>query len=302
MKRFRNILVYLRLHETDRSVIQFASSLAKASDSESVRFFHSVESIDVPAQLKEAYPWMMGSLDDAARDRMSAEVAADYTGPEGHMSQLVVQDGNPLSAVLRLLLEDPYDLVLVGEGQGGSPRDLAVKLARKAPCPVLFVPAGASAEVRSVCAALDFSAYSRYVLDVGIAFAHAAGLEKLECFHSYEVPYGYHKTGLSVGEIEKMIRDHAESSLAGLASRVDLKGLSTELNFVRSPQPATAFLGFADATDQDLLVVGSRGNDAITAALLGSKAEEMILKTVRPVLTVKEKGTGRSLLASLMGG
>jgi nucleotide-binding universal stress UspA family protein len=301
MKRFQNILVYLRLNETDEPVIRLASNLARSADATSVRFLHTVEAVDVPPQLKETYPWLMNPLDDAARERLDQVLAEDYKGPEGTASGEVVREKAPLNTMLRLLLDEPFDLVIVGEGIGANPRDLAVKLARKAPCPVLFIPKDASGEISSVCAALDFSTYSRYVLDVGVAFSLAAGLDKIQCFHSYDVPHGYHKTGLPEGEIEQMIRDHAHKSLGALVAKVDLKGLSTDLNLVRSPLPAAALLRFADTTHQDLLVVGSRGNDAITATLLGSKAEEMILNSVRPILTVKEKGTGRSLLASLLG-
>ena len=67
-----------------------------------------------------------------------SHVAAALDGPSRLFD--TVQAGRPADGLLRLL--DPSTIVVVGAGGSGS--GVAVRLVRRAPCPVLVVPAGHS--------------------------------------------------------------------------------------------------------------------------------------------------------------
>lgn len=53
--------------------------------------------------------------------------------------------------------------------------------------------------------------------------------------------------------------------------------------------PAEAILRVADTRDADLVVVGSRGFGAVQSAIFGSVSKELIRRSHRPVLVVKDE-------------
>ena len=74
-------------------------------------------------------------------------------------------------------------------------------------------------------------------------------------------------------------------------------------NFIcqESPLVAPAILRQAEEQRSDLLVLGARGKDALSAALLGSTSAEVVRETSIPTLVVKPKGAGRAFLDLLLG-
>ena len=59
---------------------------------------------------------------------------------------------------------------------------------------------------------------------------------------------------------------------------------------------------YADIKEHEryLVVIGARGRSAAAGVLLGSVAEHLIHTTTLPLLAVKKKGTGRSILDALL--
>ena len=55
------------------------------------------------------------------------------------------------------------------------------------------------------------------------------------------------------------------------------------------------------AQRSDLIVMGARCKDALSAAMLGSTTAEVVRETQIPTLVVKPKGAGRSFLELLLG-
>lgn len=54
-------------------------------------------------------------------------------------------------------------------------------------------------------------------------------------------------------------------------------------------EPADAVLGFAEAREADLVVVGSRGLGRVAGTLLGSVSREIVRRSDRPVLIAKAR-------------
>ena len=55
---------------------------------------------------------------------------------------------------------------------------------------------------------------------------------------------------------------------------------------VRRGRPSAAILDFASEIDADLIIVGQRGADGVTAALIGSTADRLTRLSTIPVLVV----------------
>jgi nucleotide-binding universal stress UspA family protein len=56
---------------------------------------------------------------------------------------------------------------------------------------------------------------------------------------------------------------------------------------VLAGNPADEIVAFADSTDANLIVVGSRGRGAVASALLGSVSSDVLRESRRPVLVVR---------------
>ena len=82
---------------------------------------------------------------------------------------------------------------------------------------------------------------------------------------------------------------------------IDLGGLEATFICRESPLVGPGILRQAGDQRSDLIVMGARGKDALSAALLGSTTAEVVRETRIPTLVVKAKGAGRSFLELLLG-
>lgn len=299
MYRFERLLINLSLTEADIPTLRLASLVAKLARSKQVTFVYARESIEIPEPLKKEYPWLMAPLEESARLRAEQYMNDFFVAPEGCSSELLLKDEIPSVALLELTLTHNIDLVVTGDSD--LDRALPIKLARKAPCSVLFVPTETTGDFQRICLGLDLSKYSEYVLDCATAFAAAHDLKELTCVNFFSIPRGFHKTNLPREKFQRELQELSYNQLSDFIRTHDTKGVEAIPQSISSPVPGSTLLTLSEKEKYDLIVVGCRGKDALTATLLGSNAEDVIkgAKTAA-VLAVKEKGTGKGFLESLL--
>ncbi len=300
MYRYKKLLVVLSLTDNDQSLIAYAHSIAHLARSESVHFLYSREPVEIPANLKKQYPWMVKPIASAAQERVEALVNQHFSELTHCKIDIQIAEKQPALASLEKVIEADIDLVLVGVDE--DERHTAIKLARKAPCSVLIAPTAASGEITNICLGIDTSRFSEYVLDVGTAFASAKGKNSVECINYFKIPVGHHKATLPREHFEEDLKKHSESKMEAFLTKQNLRGVTANITTKESNYPGGEL--HKDATDKncDLIIIGCRGKDALTASLLGSNAEDTIQSSTKcAVLAVKEKGTGLSFLQALLG-
>lgn len=299
MYRFKKLLVNLSLTETDIPTLKLASKIARLAGSESVTFIYAREAVEIPETLKRDYPWLIAPIEESSRLRAETFVKDFFKSEEGCETEILLKNENPAVALLSHSLKEDIDLIVTGDFD--LDRSLAIKLARKAPCSVLLAPAESSGDFTKICLALDLSKYSGYVLDCAVAFASSRELPTIDCVNFYAIPEGFHKTNLPRVRFEVELEQTSREQLDHFLKRRDLKGLSYDVKAIRSPVPGATLLTEAEKNAYDLLVIGCRGKHALTATLLGSNTEDVIRGAKQSaVLAVKEKGTGKSFLESLL--
>lgn len=299
MYRFERLLVNLTLTETDIPTLKLAGLIAKLAQSKSVTFMYARESIEIPEPLKREYPWLMAPLEESARMRADEFISDFFVKPEGCETEVVLRDQTPAVALLELTLTENTDLVVTGDSD--LDRSLVIKLARKAPCSVLLAPSKSSGEFSRVCLGLDLSKFSDYVLDCATAFAASHKLDHLTCVNFYSIPPGFHKTNLPRTKFQQELRDLSFNQLNDFLRARNTKGVEVVPKSIHSPVPGSTLLSLSEKEEFDLIVVGCRGKDALTSTLLGSNAEDVLKGSKNAaVLAVKEKGTGKSFLESLL--
>lgn len=302
MYRYRRLLVGLSLANQDGSSIRYAAMISRLAESEKITFLHVASTLDIPEELRAEYPDLIQPVDASVRQQMEKVVEKHFDGhPETRLEHEVVE-GSPLLELLRRAKEDEIDLIVMRKRrEPAASGTLFEKLARKAPCSVLFVPEGSKAWFTSILVPVDFSENSADAMEVAVAFALASkGIKEIHCLHAYSVPIGYYKTGKSYEEFGEIMKGHAEKNFQEFSKGIDLKGLSVNPLFRLENKPADGIEHAVKERENCLLIMGARGRRAAAGILLGSVAERLIKTTTVPLLAVKKKGTGMSILDALL--
>ncbi len=300
MNRFKHLLVHLDLQGAhDRSAVRYASAISQLGRSRRVEFIHTM-----PAQAffpgvrhdasARTSAWVRQANADI--DRM---VQRHFRGPAGCRTHIRVLGGAGFHDLLDHLLHQDTDLVLVGKSDTNVA--FVEKLTRKAPCSVMVLPPVRSAAYKRMLVTTDFSDDSARAMEVAVAFARVRRLKHFHCFHGYQIAQGYHKTGLPRERLRQEIEAWAQARYREFSGAIDPGTLETIFTCQESPLVPAGILRQARNQQSDLLVMGARGKDALSAALLGSTTAEVVRDTPIPTLVVKAKGAGRSFLELLLG-
>lgn len=301
MYRYKRILVNLALNDGDPSLIAYTAMVARMARSEKVHFAHVATSLEIPADVLSKYPELIRPVDEQVRSQMERLVGEHFEGCGDVEVAHAVAEGPRLTELLRLIKNNDIDLVLTGRQlEDRAARALAEKLARKATCSVLVCPDDAEPKITKILVPIDFSEPSEDAIDVAIAFASASGTATLTCLHIYHVPIGYGKLGVSYEEFGKTMRSHAVRHYDEFIRDQDLKGIKVVPVFRLDDHPAKAIARVAEEEGIDLVVMGARGRGAGAGVLLGSVTERLLHSMDVPLVAVKKKGYGMSVLEALL--
>lgn len=141
---------------------------------------------------------------------------------------------------------------------------------------------------RKILVPVDFSTHSteaiRYAADLSRRYEASVTLAHAHQPPEYAFPEGYllHKASDQTSTLAQL-----EQQLAAAKSEAQGAGaLGVETKMLEGV-PAAAIIGFAEASAQDLIVMGTRGRTGLGHALLGSVAEKVVRSAPCPVLTVR---------------
>ncbi len=244
------------------------------------------------------YPGWLRRVPEA-RDEIDRELRQQVSSPlaEGMDVPLVVREGDPVSEILAEAKATPADLIVLStHGRSGFDRltlgSVAEKVLRKAPCPVLLVPAQADGPggpfggYRRIICASDFSEDSRRALDFALSIAERAG-SRLTLAHVVEVADNPEvlegDSPLAVLRRERIAR--AEERLRAQAAEHQGRGPTVDAA-VRLGRAHTELLALARETAADLLVLGVRGRGSVDLTLFGSTTNQVVRRAKCDVLTV----------------
>jgi nucleotide-binding universal stress UspA family protein len=292
MKRFQNLLVVVQ-PGFEPLLARWAGEIARNAESRELCFLHFEDQPD-PLLTKA-----LGEPERRERDAAGAAALDAMNGAEGlKVRHLTLPLSNPRS-LLEELVHGGYDLVIAPTGDPGT-RTRALFLCRKAPCPVLLLPEGASDRIRKILVAVDFSQFSQDAIDIAAGFARTCQLDELDLIHSWHQPVGY---GWKIDDdlMREQIEETAREQMAELAAGHDHPKLPWKIHVRQSVEPYYAILDASRELHVDLTVISSRGKNALSEALLGSSATEVVNYIGNACLVVKRKGAGTGLLRELLG-
>jgi nucleotide-binding universal stress UspA family protein len=302
MYRFKRLLVGISFADQDGAGIRYAAMISRLARSEKVVFLHVASHVDLPEELLKEYPDLFEPVGEYAKEKMEKMVGQYFDGHSDTEISYQVAEGAPLIEFLRQVKDEDIDLVVMRKrGEPGSTGALFEKLARKAPCSVLFVPEGSKAWFTNILVPVDFSENAKDALEVGISIGLASkGIKQIYCLHVYSVPIGFYKTGKTYEEFAEIMKGHAQRYYAEFIQKVDLKGLAAVPIFKLEKKESRGIQEVIEEHGISLVVIGARGRKAGAGVLLGSVTEHLINTTTVPFMAVKKKGAGMGLLDALL--
>src|SRR5215207_2982170 len=139
--------------------------------------------------------------------------------------------------------------------------------------------------MKQIVIATDGSPSAQEAVDVGLELAKEQGADVTFVHVTPPDEFAGGRAGMiSVAHREEM--DESETALKAAADAAEQVGVSYALERI-SGDTVDTIVGIGDSKDADLIVVGSRGRSAVTAALLGSVSRGVMQHAKRPVLVVK---------------
>jgi nucleotide-binding universal stress UspA family protein len=101
------------------------------------------------------------------------------------------------------------------------------------------------------------------------------------------IAFGYqlNKVSGEIGDYHHALEDLAKSRLEEGAALIADTGVEVEA-VIMEESPAKALVDLANAKDARMIVVGTRGENPLHAALLGSTPHKLVQMSTRPVLVV----------------
>jgi nucleotide-binding universal stress UspA family protein len=300
MKNFTTAMVGLDFSTMDEILVQKALNFSQLAGIEKLYFIHVSKDLSLPDEIRTQYPDLLAPIDESLEEEIK-RLVAKYLSSDALKIEIIVEEGNPKETILRKAKIKDVDLLIMGrkpvlEGSGTLAKDLA----QKAPCSVLFFTEDQkSASPQKIMVSLDFSEHS--VLSLEFAYLLSKVLRaEIVCFHLYEVPIGYHKTGKSYEEFAEIMKGHAEKDYKKLLEKHNLPSFEC-IFYLKGDQSKGDFVvQEAKAIQADMLFLGSRGRTNSAAFLLGSFAEKVVnLNNEIPMLIFKKKRETMSFLEAL---
>lgn len=229
------------------------------------------------------------------------ESIAELLSTHGVSAEPKTRAGAPFEEIVREVEEGRVDLVVLmsdsAETDGTNHRELASRLMRKCPCPVLVVTARERERYELVVAAVD-PADDRPECDIALDerilqlanFLAKADDAKLLVVHAWP--------GTSTGPFVSVNPEEAEAArlrhverLQKLMARPSIADIVADTQLV-SGHPSVAIPRTVEGRRGDVLVMGSVARSGIRGLFMGNTAERVVNAVRCSVATVKPAGFG----------
>jgi nucleotide-binding universal stress UspA family protein len=274
----------------DKVVIEYTSFLANIVKPEKIYFVNVQKSLEIPENIKQKFPDLRKPLDEKLEEQMKENVQANFRNYDNYDIEFKVIEGNPFDELLHWSSIKNIHLFIAGrkkelKGSGILP----YKLARKAPCSVLFIPEKPALRLHELFVPVDFSPSSENAFEVALNLANKDEASTLYVQHVYYLPQGYRKTRLEE-EVAAAMKEEVTEQYNKLLSKLYTNGTHLSPIFIGDATGSTAEIICENAhkRNADLIVMGHKGKTGIATILMGSVTEKILrAEEGIPVLVVK---------------
>lgn len=300
MYLIKKLIVCLDQTTLDKTLIQYASFIARVNQAKKVYFVNVIKNLSVPKEVLEEFPNLVENMINERQEAMETVVKENFGNTKNISLNYIVKEGSLSKKVLKLAEEKSADMIIIGRkvdlpGTGVA----SLRLARRASCSLMIVPENSVAKLSKILVPSDFSEYSKDALEEAIMIANKHGNVEIVCQNVFTVPSGYHFTGKSYEEFTQIMQMHAEINYKKFIRKIDTKGVKVTPIYTKDDDddPVQEIVSKAMEIEADGIIIGAKGRTAATALFIGSMAERLIqYNDSMPLLVTRPKGKNAGIL------
>lgn len=309
MRLAKNILICLDTSDINHSIMKFTRFITDtALDLENIYVVSVLRKFNIPEEVRKEYPELEKNA-IAEREQIVNDLIKKYLSDKTQFNiETIVKVGRGLKTILKVVQDYHIDVAIVGRksvesGTGTLPQ----RMGRRCPCHLLIVPDGSEQLIEKgkkyvVQVATDFSEHSTIALERAIQVASNYENTKVVCQHVYTIPSGYHYTGKSVTEFDKIMIKNLQKDFDNWLKPIDMKGLPIEIVFSRADHSdhVKEIHKLAEKIEPAGIVFGSKGITSAASFFLGSTSEKLIkIDSKFPLLVIRKPGEHKRLLDAI---
>ena len=148
-------------------------------------------------------------------------------------------------------------------------------------------------------ALLNVPRHSGNAFETAITIAESAGIGNINVLHIFEIPVVSHITEMHYDDFKKAIIDNAIKEGDRFIDKFNNHNLKIRKIYEFNESIYSGISKVVIDNKIDLVIMGARGRSSGASIFLGSVTEELVRKAEVPILAVKKKGAGLSILESL---
>lgn len=309
MKRFKNILFVQRTYHSKRALDQ-ALSLAKQNNA-SLKIVEVFEDIseNLRSQIKSMHSISINKILENQHNQRLAEIIQKSHTKKLKISAKVLY-GTPFLEIIREILRDNHDLVMVGAEereafQGSLLGSTVMHLMRKCPCPIWVIKSSDPKKYSNIMAAIDViqgsgpftesaNALNKKIMDLANSLSEI-NTAKLHVIHCWRQPFEERlrkSSALLKNDISRIINNTRKQH------RIWLDEFLNKTGFDHTPFQVHLLKGSAGRiipklvmkNGIDLIVMGTVSRSGVDGLFIGNTAEKMLHQLTCSILAVKPDG------------
>lgn len=296
----KNILCVLSLSDTDRHTIKYTAHLARISGTENIYVNFINEYHNLPDYLKDIYPSQTAHENQAVINKLREDILTVYISDmnaEVHFN--VFEKGSTIDSCLKFILNNEIDLVLYKKNTGNRDSiSFAKKLARRATCTTLLLTENYTS-YNKLLVPTDFSAHSKEAIEWAIQFAQLASIPYISLLHIIETSFRDTLKSYEPKKYIGLIKENATNELNNILNTINTKDIKIDRILEINDTIESGIQQTCREKKIDLIVIAARGTSSGISIFLGSVADKLVEISNIPILVVKKKGTGTSVLETL---
>jgi nucleotide-binding universal stress UspA family protein len=283
----KKIAVFLDLSEMDEILIRYVKKLHEQFEFQEISVIHYVNLDMIPTDLNELIPKSGKSLKEILEEEIHLKIQEVFDFSKDTIKIQIFSQGK-FDTFVDWVDSQRFDLLFLGkkaiyDGTGS----LSSKLTRLSITNTFLVSEESKSKFERILIPLDFSSYTKYVIEVGQKFYQGAKSE-IQTLHimrtgSQYFPYIPNPKDYETGQVQKALQDYAKWKkkypFLGDLHTIPKKGVHV----------SRVIYDFAVISNMDLILLGQKGNNDEDDLLMGSVTERLIAndKSI-PVLVVKK--------------
>lgn len=297
MEMFKRVLVALDHTIFDRELMAFASYFARLTHPEKLYFVHIDRNLEIPDYLQSAFDNQAEVYlpkDELLKQDLEKTIDRYFKNDLNVPVSVEIREGKPLQELLHWIKVKKIDLAIVGnkklsEGSGIT----ANKLAREAPCSMLFVPHGQKFPPGQLIVPFDFSTSAGIALKTALQLSTDTGPVPVKVLHVFDVPVMHrHELTGNFGEVVKKVREFKKQSFQKFLDKEGLNSFGISVEMIENSTGKTAHhLNNSISEEENAMVlVGDKDHSLLSSFLLGSITEKLLaLNNTVPILVRKSR-------------